>query len=221
MTSAHTAKDAEIIAAALTDLPVFWNGKEAIMELKSLDYQWRQMEWIGWYFEVRCAEQLKERGFAFPGDRYGNTTFDCKNAINWDMKSHAIRSDTHNAILNDVEAVDESIEQYGNHGVIMALLDVEYNDEDRSFQKWHTDLKGGLSDYELERIARNATSRYRKRSAQLQQVLILAINEDNKSLLGVYRQGRNADGSPRQQKYMINIEMAHEFKVGCIECVST
>ena len=217
MISRHVLKDADRIKEALGKLPKFWDAKSAILYLKAKDYQWRQMEWIGFHFELLSTELLEKRSFTIPGDKYGNTTFDCKHAINWDMKSHAIRSDTHKAILNDVEAVDDSIEEHGCHGVILALLDVEYNDDNRSFQKWHSELKGGLSDYERDRMARNATSRYRKRSAQLQQVLILSIDKNNKDLLGIYNQGRNSDGSPRPPKYMLNIELADSLEIGRIE----
>ncbi len=215
MNTAHALSgDVESICTALKSLPVSWDGKEAILKLKEMDYQWRQMEWIGWYFEVLCLEQLKQHAFQIPGKKYGNVTFDCSRTMNWDIKASAIKSHDHKAILNDMEAIDQSIRENGAHGLIVALVDVEYNDEDRSFQQWHTALKGGLSDYEKKRIARNAPSRYRKRKANLEQILVLAINDTNKDALGMYRQGRNSDGSPRNPKYMLDLEEADEFEAG-------
>ncbi len=104
------------------------------------------------------------------------------------MKTSAIKSDNHKIILDD----------------------------NRSFQKWHTKLKGGLSNYEKDRIARNATSCYRKTSAELQQILLLVINKNNQTYLDIHKQGRNSDGSTRNVKYMLNIEQAHHFEVGKI-----
>ena len=136
--------------------------------------------------------------------------------INWDMKTHAIKSDNHKIILNDKVAINKSIKEFGCHGLILALVDVEYNDNNRSFQKWHKKLKGGLSAYEKRRIARNATSRYRKTSAELKQILLLVIDQNNKQYLDIHKQGRNSDagGSRRNLKYMLNIErVADRFEV--------
>ena len=134
--------------------------------------------WNGSDFETLCRDAIKNI-FDVPGRRYGRTVFDCARGINWDMKASAIKTDRHTAILNDVAATDASIAEFGRHGVILALLDVEYNDKNRSFQKWHSELKGGLSEYERDRIARNATSRYRKTHAVLHQILLLTISADN------------------------------------------
>ena len=98
----------------------------------------------------------------------------------------------------------------------MALLDVDYNDENRTFQKWHSELKGGLSKYERNRIERNATSRYRKTRATLRQILFLTITAANSETLGMFSQGRNADGSPRNPKYQLDIAESDAFEIGRI-----
>lgn len=205
------------IRTALQSLPVSWDGKEAVLKLKEMNYQWRQMEWIGWYFEVLCKERLKQISFNVPGKKYGNVEFDSHRKINWDIKASAIKSHSHKAILNDMAAIDRSIREHGAHGIILGLVDVEYNDEQRTFQQWHTKLKGGLSNYEKDRIKRNAVSRYRKRKADLNQILILAISAANVRKLEIYSQGRNSDGSPRNPKYMLDIENAHEFELGRVD----
>ena len=44
--------------------------------------------------------------------------------------------------------------------------------------------------------------RYRpKRSACLEQILLLVIGNENREYLDIHKQGRNADGSPRNLKY--------------------
>ncbi len=145
-------------------MPTKWDGKTAILKLKEIDYQWKQMEWMAWYFEALCQDLLPQAGFKMPGKKYGNVEFDSFRNINWDMKTSAIKSDRHRVILNDKIATDKSLEVFGYHGLILALVDVEYNDDNRSFQRWHSELKGGLTKYEQNRISRNATSRYRKKS---------------------------------------------------------
>ncbi len=217
MVGSNYQKDVEIAIDALRGMPVNWDARQSILQLKDANFQWRQMEWIGFYFEFLCRDLLKDTDFTIPGHKYRNVEFDCFRSINWDLKASAIKSDNHRIILNDKIAIEESLKKYGCHGVILALLDVDYNDESRSFQLWHTELKGGLSSYERDRIQRNATSRYRKTNAVVKQILLLAINHKNQGCLDIHRQGRNSDGSPRKPKYMLNIEQAHHFEVGRID----
>jgi hypothetical protein len=198
--------DVRIAKGALGSLPTRWPGKKSVLELKAADYHWRQMEWWAFYFEFLCRERLRVAGFQVPGDTIGTVTFDAKCSVNWDLKAHAIKSDSHIAILNDKAAMDQSIAQYGAHGVIAALCDVEYNDTDRSFQQWHTALKGGLSRYEKSRIERTAVSRYRKTGATLVEIYFLRVDLPTVSQMALYRQGRNSNGKPRPTKYMVDFE---------------
>lgn len=193
-------KDVNIIRACLSNLPKYWCGKRCILELKNVNYNWKQMEWLGFYFEYLCRNRLS-RNFSIPGERINNTQFDSKRSINWDFKAKAIKSDDHRSILNDVDAMDWSINRYGAHGLIVAMCDVEYNDEARTFQKWHSELKGGLSAYEKERRKRTSLSRYRKTSALLQEILLCIIDVGNAPLLGIHSQGRNSNGRPRPPKH--------------------
>lgn len=206
-------EDAEAARKALALLPRDWDGRKCVLELKAEDYQWRQMEWIGWYFEMMCRRLLPTGGFAIPGDRVGNITFDGRRSANWDFKAHAVKTQTHLAVLNDVAAMDESVRRHGWHGVIVALLDCEYNDTNRSFQEWHTQLKGGHSKYEKARIVRTAISRYRKTCATLAQILFIGIDADHLDDLSKFRQGRNSNGNPRAPKYMIDLEDLDDLAV--------
>lgn len=210
-------QDKTLIIDVLNKIQPYWDGKESILKLKGIDYQWRQMEWMAFYFEALCQDLLPQVDFKIPGKKYGKVEFDSFRSINWDMKTSAIKSDNHKVILNDKLATDTSLKEFGYHGIILALVDVEYNDDNRSFQKWHAKLKGKKSKYEQERIARNATSRYRKTSAEVKQILLLVINKDNQPYLDIHKQGRNSDGNPRNHKYMLNIEQSHHFEVGRID----
>jgi len=204
-------KDIKLLKANLINLPKFWDGKESILELKEANYQWRQMEWWAFYFEYKVRNLLADK-FSFPGDQYENVSFDFKGAINWDLKAHAIKSNEHKVILNDKLAMEKSIEKMGCHGEIIALCDVEYNDNDRTFQKWHTELKGGKSEYELAREERTSISRYRKTKAELTEIILLLITKENIEDLDVHKQGRNSNGSPRNPKYVLDIELIDKFE---------
>lgn len=206
------AEDVSILKRDLVQLPQEWEGKASVLDLKAANYNWRQMEWWAFYFEHLCFSKLRN-DFAIPGERFGNVGFDLKRNVNWDLKSKAIKSDDHRAILNDKTATEKSITLYGEHGVVIALCDVEYNDIDRSFQNWHTELKGGKSKYEEARILRTNVSRYRKTRATLNEILFLRFTASDLLELDTMRQGRNSNGKPRFEKYMLNLEKAGPFVV--------
>ena len=205
-------KDIDILTDVLPKIKTRWDGVDSILELKEADYNWRQMEWLGFYFEYLCRK-LFGGEFEIPGGRYDGVNFDVKRQINWDLKAHAIKSDVHRIILNDCLAMEASAREHGAHGEIVALCDVVYNDADRSFQKWHTELKGGKSAYEIERESRTSVSRYRKTSANLVEILILTLTGKDLEKLPVMRQGRNSNGAPRSEKYMLDLENLDGIKV--------
>lgn len=200
-------------SGALSSCNSYWEGKAAILELKDADYNWRQMEWWAFYFEYK-AMCLRNVGFSMPGEKFNSVVFDATRNVNWDLKAKAVKSDNHLAILNDVRAMNESARQRGEHGVMLALCDVEYNDEHRTFQRWHTELKGGASKYERERQARTSLSRYRKTNARMSEILFLRFTVDDLSVLPQMRQGRNSNGRPRPPKYMLDLEESVELIAG-------
>lgn len=199
------SEDVSDAKAALADLPRVWEGKKSVLELKAANYNWRQMEWWAFYFEHLCHQRLRDI-FEIPGERFGTVKFDLKRRVNWDMKAKAVKSDDQRCILNDCSAIDATVEKYGEHGVILALCDVEYNDDNRTFQKWHSKLKGGLSKYEKARRIRTSVSRYRKTKAELVEILFLRFDKKTVARLGQMRQGRNSNGKPRPPKYMLELE---------------
>jgi hypothetical protein len=212
-------KDIKTAKELLSDLPTSWDGKKSILELKEANFDWRQMEWWGFYFEHLCYQRLGD-SFTIPGDRYGkarSACFDMRGSINWDLKAKAIKSDDHRSILNDTDAMNWSVQEYGAHGLIIALCDVEYNDNNRTFQKWHQKLKGGKSKYEISREKRTSISRYRKTYAELKEILFLVVTPRNISSLGIHHQGRNSNGKPRPPKYMLDYDTVKKFLVDKME----
>ncbi|MEN4011755.1 MAG: hypothetical protein ROW48_06950 [Bellilinea sp.] len=208
-------KDIQLARNALQNLPLHWDGKESIHELKRAAFNWRQVEWWSFYFELLCLQRLKDH-FQIPGDRFGKAKtacFDFKGNINWDLKAKAIQSDGHRSILNDLAAMDQSLQTYGAHGLVVALCDVAYDNVDRVFQKWHEALKGGKSKHALDQEHRTRFSFYRITRAELQEILFLLITRKNIHALEIHHQGRNSNGKPRPPKYMLNFEDLEHFLV--------
>jgi hypothetical protein len=101
---------------------------------------------------------------------------------------------------------------------VLALGKVEYNDEKRSFQAWHSTLKGSKSKYEVARIRRGAWSRLRKVTFDLQQVSFIRLVEATLVKCGSFQSDfRNADGSPRRAKVLIDLEQLDEETVYFVE----
>lgn len=209
---------AKKIAEALSGIPKYWDGKQVILEMQSAGFpHWRQMEWIGFYFQFLCGKYLSSR-VEIPGPKYGNVEFDGFLKIPWDFKAHAINTSSHQIIVNDSAAISMGIHDYGSVGVILALGKVEYNDENRSFQQWHNALKGGLSPYELARIKRGAWSRLRKVSFDLQQISFIQITDVTLVKCGSFQEDfRNSNGKPRKAKVLLDLERLDEEIVYFVE----
>lgn len=204
-------ENAKEIGKKLRCISNMWDGRESIWQMKNEGYgQWRQMEWIGFYFQFLCEKYLS--GFMeMPGPKYGNVRFDGFKDIPWDFKAHAMNTSSHQIIVNDSEAIANGIKDYGAVGLILAIGKVLYNDEDRTFQKWHEALKGGLSEYSKKRIKRGAWSRLRKVSFELKQISFIRITDDTLIKCGSFQEDfRNADGSPRRAKVLLDLEKINE-----------
>ncbi len=201
LTNAHE------IGEKLKGIPKTWGGKTAILEMRGNNFpHWKQMEWIGFYFQFLCEKHLAPI-MEIPGPKYGNVPFDGFRCIPWDFKAHAMNTSSHQIIVNDKEAIANGITEYGGVGLILALGEVEYNDEKRTFQKWHGKIKGGKSKYEVERIKRGAWSRLRKTSFDLRQISFIKITSQTLTNGGSFQQNfRNADGTPRNEKVLLDLE---------------
>ena len=114
--------DAESICKTLArQLPPRWDGRSCIEELRQADYHWRQMEWIGWWFEFKALRLLAPLG-ATPGPTFGSVTFDCSLDGVWDFKAHPTKDrPTGFAYLNDEEAVNSCIGSHKHLGWVIAV----------------------------------------------------------------------------------------------------
>lgn len=202
---------AKTISMVLKGIPVHWDGRKSILEMKEAGFnQWKQMEWIGFYFQFLC-EKFLNNILTIPGPKYGNVKFDGFKEIPWDFKAHAINTSSHQIIVNDSEATANAIRDYGAVGLILAVGEVKYNDDKRTFQKWHEALKGGKSRYELERIKRGAWSRLRKVEFNLKQISFIKIDDRVLVKCGSFqRDFRNSNGRPRREKVLLDLEKLDE-----------
>ncbi|MDR2473899.1 MAG: hypothetical protein LBD53_10155 [Tannerella sp.] len=116
----------------LPQLPKSWDGKSCILELQDADYNWKQMEWCGWYFEFKVRQILADK-FEFPGDKFNNVTFDLKGTINWDIKAKFLNADEY-MCLNDKEAIEQTIQLYGCYGVLVAYLIYDYKNHNATLE---------------------------------------------------------------------------------------
>jgi len=212
-----SAKLVEQLEKLLSQMPAGWDGRKAILEMRDAGYpQWKQMEWIGFYFQFLCDKKLPPL-IKIPGPKYGRVEFDGFAEIPWDFKAHPFKNangqDSNNVIVNDNMAVSEAIKQYGGAGLILASGNAEYNDEDRRFQLWHQKLKGGLSNYEKDRILRKAPSRLRKTSFTLREISLYLLDAKTVKGLGSFQEGfRNSDGSLRNAKVLFDFKSVSPIK---------
>ena len=197
----------EKLQGASEGMPKVWDGRSAIIEMREGgSTQWRQMEWMGFYFEFLCETHFDDI-IDMPGKKYGNTRFDAFCEISWDFKAHAANTTRHDVVTNDVEAIRNTLDDHGYYGMILAIGEVEYNDEERTFKRWHDELKERISKYEVNRINRGAMSRRRKTEFVLSEIHFICLNSETLDQCGsLYHQGRNANGKPRPPKFNVNIQ---------------
>jgi hypothetical protein len=129
----------------------FLDGKATIntlreqSELDGQNYQWKQTEWVGWYFEFFCQSELIRRAGKFrsgeqiPGT---NAKFDLEGEFVWDLKCHTNDSGP-DIQLNDRTAIETCIAQKGGVGFIILFGDA-IMDESGAFRRWHNRLKRGV-----------------------------------------------------------------------------
>ena len=210
--------DAKKIADAIEEkFPRNVDGKEAISEMKDRDSRnWKQMEWAGWYTEEKAQEILEEEIGGGRGNSVGNTEFDYANEDTFDIKSHVKNKPDGKSndwtILNDQSAIEETINEEGSIGFVVISGEAKF-DEDGEFKQWHDEMKGKKSDYVKQRESDGRPSRMRKSSIKYDEVTVVEFNDvedlqrgKEEGWLKDFNQGKNADGSRRKPKYMMNIE---------------
>ena len=208
----------EKLSELLSKMPAKWGGRKAILEMKNTGYpHWKQMEWIGFYFQFLCDTKLSSI-MEIPGPKYGRVEFDGFAEIPWDFKVHPEKNangqESRSVIVNDRLATAQAITKFGGAGLILAIGEATYNDQDRSFQIWHQELKGGISNYEKERILRKTPSRLRKTEFKLNEIDLILLDDTMVKKLSSFQEGfRNSDGSSRNAKVLLDLDNIKPVKV--------
>jgi hypothetical protein len=202
--------DANKLVAILREkLPKTIDGRDAITAMRDEgSTQWRQMEWIGFWFEHFVETKIAAGMGITKGPTYGNTTFDTKISQVWDLKVHPDAKPQ--LILNDQEAFKACIEQNGGLGFIILEGQAEF-DSSGDFKRWHDILKGGTSAYEAARIMNGKPSRKRKVSFTPKRMVALyfpnldSVREGLRDgWLGEFQENMsNSNGKPRRAKYLL------------------
>ncbi len=195
-----------IIGPLVSKIPMNWDGKKCILEMKKDNARnWKQMEWIGWYFEYWCQKNLNKIMEMPFSKKYGSVSFDGYLEIPWDFKSHAIESGN-KIIINDSEAILNAIRDFGCVGLILATGSVIYDNQSGDFKKWHDVLKGGKSNYETKRIARNAPSRKRKSNMKISKIDLIRIDDELLIKCDSFQENfRNSNGNLRRKKVLLDL----------------
>jgi len=200
----------EIVAPLVSKIPKNWDGKNAILEMKEEGARWKDLEWMGFYFESLCKKFLAELLEIPYSKKYGNTSFDGFFRVPWDFKVHAYESGKE-VIINDSQAVSSAIKEHGCVGLIVAIANVQYDNTNRDFYNWHQKLKGKISDYVKKRIARGAKSRKRKISLKIIKILFVRIDDDLLIKCGTFQEDfRNSNGNPRRAKVLLDLKKINE-----------
>lgn len=207
----------EILRTLSEALPSCISGREAILRLRDDNSRhWKQMEWIGFWFEHFGRAALVSKLGGGYGPSYGKTEFDYKGNCVWDLKAHPVRKKdgkpASEIILNDEEAIRCVLEEYGMVGFIIAHGEAEF-DQDGEFKSWHDQLKGKMSTYERERIKRSAPSRVRKRAFRIETLETIRLTSEalfrglQDGWIGKFQEGmRNSNGRARRPKLTLRID---------------
>jgi hypothetical protein len=193
------------VANEMSTVENLWDAFECTTTMKDEgSNQWRQMEWIGFYFEHVCQSKLAGI-LDIPGPRYGNVGFDAFGSVPWDFKSHVSGKSKHTLIVNDSIAIHDAVAEYGFISLLIVQGGAEM-DTDGKFVQWHNELKGKKSSYVKSRENRGAPSRARKILFMPEEILICRIDEKTLQSAGQFQKNmRNSDGTRRNVKVTLDM----------------
>ncbi len=204
-------KPKELLNKIIEYVPVIikseWDAKECILEMKEKEYHnWKQTEWVGFYLEF-ITERTNIPGVAQFKISEGNVSFNGiagKNVIDYKTSSS-----NEGIPLNDINATDKIVKKYKELVYIIIKGEVK-KEKNKELDKWRKELTG-KSKYVLK--GENMGRKHRKLKTKFfpKQILYISINKKNIKNLEIFNQGRNADGSPRNPKYLIPIKILKNF----------
>ncbi|MEY3538548.1 MAG: hypothetical protein RL645_1362 [Actinomycetota bacterium] len=173
---------------------------------------WRQMEWIGWWFEFFTEKTLASSPGFTRGPKYGNVEFDLAGEWVWDLKAHPDEAGS-KVPLNDQEAVIACIQDHGGLGYILIEGSADYESIEQEFKHWHDALKGKKTAYQKKNEAAGRPSRRRKsvfRPDGIRIIWIPALEDlemgKRDGWISAFQEGMiNSNGTARRAKFMLDL----------------
>ena len=204
---------AEIKKVLQAGLSAQWDGKKSIVEMRDANARhWRQMEWIGWYFQWKAFQLLTSAIGGGAGPRYSTSDFDYSRDCVWDFKAHVSNAGKPWAILNDANAIEGCIAEHGSVGFIIAAGPAFYNDVQQTFKTWHNSIMEKQSKYVLQGIASGRSSRRRKTLFVLGDILLFRLDAETLArgrtegwIKGFQLGMVNSNGKPRPSKVQVHL----------------
>lgn len=195
------------IAKVVTaNTPLIMDGKKCVQEMHDLeDPNWKQVQWQGFYFEMKAANALTAQ-LGGGRQKLFNTSFDYVRNFIWDLKAHSSENEagfsSSGCILNDSRAIEQAVDETGLGFIILSGKPTY----DRDFTRWHKEFRGG-GDGEPGRTLK---SHFISQSLDIFFVPDPSRLETAKAKkeLTVNAQGKNSNNKPRPPKYAIDLKRA-------------
>lgn len=210
MKDKQIAEVSELLAAIRRTVPGSIDAKSAILQMKEEGSKhWRQMEWIGFWFEHFVETKLLGLSGFVPGPKYNRVSFDLQRDFIWDLKAHPDQAGPR-VLLNDQIAISKAIESGRGLGYVVIGGDAKY-DETGDFKQWHDELKGKKTAYVEKNEAKGAPSRRRKVTFIPLNIVVYWFSTPEAILRGLdegwllnFQKGMtNSNGRPRNSKFML------------------
>lgn len=199
-------EEAEALLAVLADaIDTTWDGRRCVEAMRDAEYRnWRQTEWIGWYFEYIGISALIN---AFGGgpQRVLNTSFDYALRSTWDLKAHS-NGGGNAAILNDLDAINACLGEDDGLGFIVLSGDPDYSDA-AGFDAWHREQRHADPAHDRSRALKSGFFPRWLNAYHLPDAGALEAARGRREF-SVMAQGRQPDGAPRKPKLKVNFGAA-------------
>ena len=193
---------AKIVTA---NTPLIMDGKQCVQEMRDLeDANWKQVQWQGFYFEMKAANALNSQ-MGGARQKLFNTTFDYVRNFIWDLKAHSSENEkgysSSVCILNDSRAIEQAVDETGLGFIILSGKPTY----DREFTRWHKQFRGGEGE-----PGRTLKSHFTSQSLDIffvpdtSRLQTARLRKE----FTVNAQGKNANNKPRPPKYAIDLKRA-------------
>ncbi|SMH72610.1 hypothetical protein [Candidatus Nitrosotalea okcheonensis] len=199
----------EILKVLDQYFPKRFEGKDSIQWLHRFSNHKKQDEWAAFFFQDYSFPLLTKFLGGWKGPRITNSSrFDYQREYAWDLKlkaNHNVKGKPLDwAPLNDIRSTERVIGQESGIGLVIANVDFTY-DKDGSLRKWRNKLEGS------KRTGGKGTHVLKKAGnvTDLKAVFIPNMREIKNAItdgwIGIFKQGKNSNGKPREPKYQIKI----------------